>query len=229
MIFFRLWAALSLALLMWPSSAALALPAAQVAQGLANRYGALNDLQATYSRVATTPTTDQIFKTGASQVATGALYWARSAKLLLEQSTPGPETMVTDGATVWWHLPGEKLVYRYRNIDVAGQLRPLVAFLGGLSALNADFEVSSAPADPARPGQYGLLLAPKKGEEGGVDKLTVWCDENFILTGFRLNSITGETTDFYLTGFKENPGLGDALFTFQMPKGVEVIEEDGSQ
>jgi len=196
-----------------------------ILDGIAARYGGVSALQATYSRVAKTPSSDQVFKSGSSQVATGVLYWSRPDRLLLDQATPEPEKMVTDGRTVWWHLPSEKIVYRYRNIDVAGQLKPLMAFLGGLDSLTAEFKVEVAPPDPARPGQHGLLLSPKRGPEGGVDKLTVWCDQSFILTGFRMNSITGESTDFYLTGFRENPKLDAKMFSFKIPRGTEVIEE----
>lgn len=200
----------------------------QILAGLSARYRGISGLQATYSRVASTPGNETIFKSGTSQVATGVLYWSRPDKLMLDQASPQPETLVTDGRTVWWHLPAEKLAYRYRNIDVAGQLKPLMSFLGGLDSLNADFKVSLAPVDKARPGQHGLVLVPKKGAEGGVDRLTVWCDGDFILTGFRLNAITGETTDFYLTGFSENPRLENSRFSFKPPRGTEVIEEDGN-
>ncbi len=100
-----------------------------------------------------------------------------------------------------------------------------MAFLGGLDTLTSEFNVEVAPANPARPGQYGLLLTPRRGQDGGVDKLTVWCDQSFILTGFRMNSITGESTDFYLTGFKENPRLDRKMFSFKGPRGSEVIVE----
>jgi len=200
----------------------------QILNGLSSKYRNIHGLQATYSRMASTPTTDQIFKTGSSQVATGMLYWERPDKLLLDQASPDKETMVTDGRTVWWHIPSERLVYRYSNIDVAGQLKPLMSFLGGLNSLNADFNVSLAPLDKARPGQHGLILLPKGGPDAGVERLTVWCDNNFVLTGFSMTAITGEVTDFYLTGFTENPNLARSLFSFKVPKGVQVIEEDGN-
>lgn len=221
---------LALLLLLLPVGGlqAASLSREQILAGLAARYRGISGLQATYSRVASTPGNEKVFKSGTSQVATGVLYWSRPDKLMLDQATPQPETLVTDGRTVWWHLPAEKLAYRYRNIDVAGQLKPLMSFLGGLDSLNADFKVAPAPVDKARPGQHGLVLTPKRGAEGGVDRLTVWCDGNFILTGFRLNAITGETTDFYLTGFSENPRLENSRFSFKPPRGTEVIEEDGN-
>ncbi|MDR2725682.1 MAG: outer membrane lipoprotein carrier protein LolA [Candidatus Adiutrix sp.] len=202
-----------------------AAPAAdRIASGLAARYGGLAALSAAYRRVAATPATDKVFKSQSQQVATGVLYWSRPDRLLLDQVSPQPEVMVTDGATVWWHVPSEKLVYRYRDIDVTGELKPLLVFLSGLEALTRDFDLSPAPADPARPGQSGLNLTPKEGGRS-VERLTVWCDETFTLTGFGLKALTGETTEFFLNGLAENPPLSADFFTFKVPRGVEVIEE----
>lgn len=214
----------SAALLLTGVACAQSLSKDQILSGLSSKYRSMGSLQASYRRVASTPTTDQIFQSGASQVATGILSWERPDKLLLNQASPDPEVMVTDGRTVWWHIPAEKLVYLYRNIDVAGQLKPLLAFLSGLDSLNANFNVAQTPPDASRPGQHGLVLIPKTGD-GTADRLTVWCDDSFALTGFRLESVTGETTDFYFSGLKENPRLNNRLFTFKIPRGTEVIEE----
>ncbi|MDR2935429.1 MAG: outer-membrane lipoprotein carrier protein LolA [Candidatus Adiutrix sp.] len=196
----------------------------RIAAGLAARYGGLTALRAAYRRVAAAPATDQVFKSPARQVATGVLYWARPDRLLLDQVSPQPEVMVTDGTTVWWHVPSENLVYRYRNIDVAGELKPLLVFLGGLEALTRDFDLAPTSPDPARPGQLGLELTPREGDRS-VDHLTVWCDETFALTGFGFTALTGETTDFFLNGLAENPQLAAGMFAFKIPRGAEVLEE----
>jgi outer membrane lipoprotein carrier protein len=200
-------------------------PPERVLQGLSGRYRQLNAFTAAYRRVASTPATEQIFKSGSQQVATGMIYWARPDRLKLEQVSPQPELMVTDGSTVWWHLPDEHLAYRYRNVDVAGELKPLLAFLSGLDSLSRDFSAAAAPPDPARPGQHGLYLNPKAADES-LGQLTLWCDETFALTGFRLASVTGETLEFFLAGLKENPPLEPAAFAFQVPDATEVIDEE---
>ncbi len=211
---------------LWPVALQAAPPSAEaVAEGLSARYQGIEAISASYSRVAGTPKTDKLFQSGSSQMATGLLSWARPARLLLDQKAPRPETMVTDGSTVWWYIPAESLVYRYRHLDVAGQLGPLLNFLSGLDSLKANFEIS--PAQPAtdRPGQTGLILKPKE-RDGNVDSITVWCDPAFNLTGFQLSAVTGETTDFYLSSFIENPNLKANLFTFSPPKGADVIDEE---
>jgi outer membrane lipoprotein carrier protein len=154
------------------------------------------------------------------------LSWSRPSKLLLAQASPRPETLVADGATVWWHIPAEKIAFRYKNVDVAGQLKPLLSFLAGLDSLEAAFKVGPAPAGQSRPGQYGLALSPRQADGGTFDRLTVWCDRNFTLTGFRLASATGETTDFTFSALEENPKLDDSVFAFKPPRGTEVIDDD---
>ena len=205
---------------LWSGLALAAVPPTpdQVAVGLAARYRDLAALSVAYRRVSATPS----FKN--QQVATGVIYWSQPDRLLLDQLSPKPEVMVTDGSTVWWHVPAEKLVYRYRDIDVAGELKPLLLFLSGLEALTRDFVLTPAPAHPTRPGQLGLNLTPKENDRS-VDHLTVWCDEAFALTGFGFTSFTGESTDYFLNGLVENPPLSAEQFNFKIPKGSEVIEE----
>ena len=217
--------ALTLALTLPAAAAAENWSPEQVAAGLAARYRQVDTQAAAYRRVAATPATDPLFKSSSQQVATGVLYWSRPDRLRLDQNTPRPELMVTDGTTVWWHLPAEKLVYRYRDVNVAGELKPLLSFLGGLDTLIRDYDLAPAPADQARLGQRGLRLTPKSGE-ATVNHLNVWCDESFSLTGFGLTAVTGETTDFFLSGFQENPELDPELFTFRVPRGTEVVEEE---
>jgi outer membrane lipoprotein-sorting protein len=94
--------------------------------------------------------------------------------------------------------------------------------------LTRDFDLSPAPADPARPGQSGLNLTPKSGDRS-VDYLTVWCDETFALTGFGFTTLTGETTNFYLNGLAENPPISAGMFAFKPPRGVEIVEEWSEQ
>ncbi|KXS56552.1 MAG: hypothetical protein AMR96_01960 [Candidatus Adiutrix intracellularis] len=197
----------------------------RVLQGLSGRYCRLNAFTAAYRRVASTPAMEQVFKSSSHQVATGIIYWARPDRLKLEQVSPQPELIVTDGSIVWWHLLGEHLVYRYRNVDVANELKPLLVFLSGLDSLSRDFSAIVAPLDSTRPNQHGLYLNPKVADESR-GQLTLWCDETFALTGFRLASVTGETSDFFLTSLKENPSLKPATFTFQVPDATEVIDEE---
>ena len=220
-------AILALVLASAASQALAANNAKDILAGLTDRYKGLTSISASYSRTTVTPASQDVFKTGSSQTATGLLTWAKPAQLSLDQKTPAAELMTTDGQSVWWYIPSEKLVYLYKNMDVAGQIRPLLAFLDSLEELNRQFTIKLAKSDKERPGQWGLELKPKNKDELGLDLLTVWCDKNFNLSGFRLKAATGEISNFYLSAVTDNPPTEKKQFQFKIPKGVTVEEDEG--
>ncbi|MGL4209215.1 MAG: LolA family protein, partial [Candidatus Adiutrix sp.] len=187
-------------LLFFPVGIALASPTKDhIIMSLAANYENLSSLRAEYSRIAKTPASEQLFQSSSAQTAVGTLSWLKPSNLLLAQKTPELETLVTDGLSVFWHIPAEKIAYQYINVDVAAQLKPFLTFLAGLETLEQSFLIETAPAESNRQGQYGLTLIPKGADPTGFDQITVWCDSDFNLTGFKLASPTGETTDFTFT------------------------------
>jgi outer membrane lipoprotein carrier protein len=202
-------------------------PAERLLSGLSERYRNLSSFQAQYVRVAYTPSTDAIFKSQTSQTASGTLFWKSRYMLRLDQEKPQTELMTTDGHTVWWYLPQENIVHVYDKLDLAGELAPLLDFFSGLEELKRHFRIKPAPAEKDRPDQRGLILEPKNDPEGRLSgsHITVWCDKDNALVGFRLSSVTGERTDFNLRELTGNPELEDSYFSFSPPEGVEVIEE----
>jgi outer membrane lipoprotein-sorting protein len=138
--------------------------------------------------------------------------------------SPQEELLLTNGKVVWWYIPEEKEVHIFRDMDLSGELAPLLTFLSSLEELKKHFKVKNAITDKSRPNQNGLILEPKKKDSiQGI--ITVWCLPDFMLTGFKMESVTGERTDFYLTNLEDNPSLSEDFFDFSVPKGVKVIEE----
>jgi outer membrane lipoprotein-sorting protein len=192
--------------------------------GLAKRYVGLESFSAKYSRTTTTPALDNVFRTQANQTATGVIQWKQLSKLRLDQSDPNQEALMTDGQTVWWYLPTEKQVRIYRDVDLSGELSPLLTFMSGIKTLREKFNIKEAPTEDARKDQTGLVLEAKgRSEEAG--HIIIYCDQQFSLTGFRLSSLTGEKTDFFLEDQKINPGFEDDFFVLKIPRGATVIEE----
>lgn len=140
---------------------------------------------------------------------------------------PQVEKLVTDGRTVWWYMPDENLVHLYKNVDVYGEMKPLLDFLGGLSKLDKTFKVKVIPAGSGEDDRHQLELNKLK-EGSGPSGITVWFHpKSYDLAGFRLTSLTGETTDFTLENAKINPKLEDRVFVFDIPRGAQVVEESG--
>lgn len=78
---------------------------------------------------------------------------------------------------------------------------------------------------------YMLLLTPKEDTDQqvlpGDGAVTIWVDQEqwFILKATYEGGALGQG-GMEVLGFELNPGLDDALFTFQVPEGAELVEVD---
>ena len=201
----------------------------EILAGIQERYSAAGGIKAEYTRVTTTPAMDGVFQSTSTHTASGVLYFRKPAQLILDQDSPRPEKMITDGRTVWWYIPEEKQVHRYTNVNVYGELGPLLDFLNGLGKLEGEYAVKVTPAGTTAVHDHRLELTRlKKG--GGPNAITVWVSpQDYTLKGFRLNALTGEETVFKLNRMELNPDVGDAAFTFKIPEGTTVIDEEGGR
>jgi outer membrane lipoprotein carrier protein len=172
---------------------------------------------------------DGVFQSTAQHAAAGLLMYKKPTMLVLNQAAPRPEQFVTNGRTVWWYIPDENLVHRYTDVDVYGELKPLLDFFAGLGGLEGSFAVKVTPAGEEGEHEHRLDLTRLKTEGGGPREITVWFKpESFAMTGFSLAALTGESTVFSLSNLEINPGLADSIFTFRPPDGVEIIDEAGA-
>ena len=201
----------------------------EIVAAIQNRHGGFSTLTADYTRVTRTAAMDNIFQSSSKQSAMGVLKFKKPAKLRLDQSFPRPEELVSDGGTVWWYIRDENLVHKYVNVDVYGEMKPLLDFLGGMSSLAGHFNVKVVPAGSAKEVNHRLDLT-RIDSGSGPSGITAWFSpDDYTLAGFRLTSLTGDTTDFSLKNVKLGQNMADSDFTFKPPAGAQVIEETGAK
>lgn len=212
---------------LWPCmhAAASSTDPEKILAEIQKQYTGLTGLKAEYTRITSTPAMEGVFQSTSKHVATGMLYFKKPAKLILDQDSPRKEKLVTNGRTVWWHIPAENLVHRYADADVYGELKPLLDFLNGLGGLEGVYAVKVTPAGKAPNINHRLDLSRLKQGSGPTD-ITVWCSpDDYRLVGFRMVALTGETTVFNLIAPQTNPGLDDNAFEFKIPEGAQVVDE----
>jgi outer membrane lipoprotein-sorting protein len=99
-------------------------------------------------------------------------------------------------------------------------------FLAGKGSLTRDFTVSAAAVPAGAPaGSAALKLVPTRGDRD-YDWLVLVVDDTslawrMLVTGDRQG---GEST-FTFRNMRENRGVPDREFMFQIPRGVDVIAE----
>ncbi len=152
----------------------------------------------------------------------GSLQVKRPGRMRWTYSWPEEKVFVSDGSQVYSYIPADRQVY-VSPMPAEDQATTAALFLTGKGKLDRDFTVSYADAADAPPGTHALRLTPRQ-TEGDYEWLTLVVDRDAL----RIRSLVaadrqGGTSTFAFANLKENTGLADNLFVFQIPRGVDVI------
>lgn len=138
-----------------------------------------------------------------------------------QTTTPYEQLIVADGSRVWVYDPDlEQVSVRSQGTEEAHS--PL-SVLTDLSRLDEEFTVSEAGENR---GLVWLRLVSKASEP----------EFSFAEIGFgqqgleqmRFEDSLGNTTEIRFSGWKRDPGLPADTFSFQLPDGVDVVGDRGS-
>ena len=162
----------------------------------------------------------QTFRSGAlgrAIVETGTLKVKRPSRMLFEYSAPEKKTFVADGDSYYFYVPRDKQVMVQNQ---RGDRRATARILAEGRLLD-HFDCTGEEKDPLG---RKLILTPKAGEkDANVTRVAVVLDAALRLLALEIQDAEGSTSRLVFEGFKENVGLKDAAFRFDVPKGVEVI------
>jgi len=92
--------------------------------------------------------------------------------------------------------------------------------LSGQGGLLDEFEASLE--EPVEEGVLRLRLVPRQAQ-AEVESATVDAEPGGRIRSIQLEDLQGNRTRFRFEGVRENTGLADRLFRFDVPAGVEVI------
>jgi outer membrane lipoprotein carrier protein len=143
----------------------------------------------------------------------GRMRWVYSGKERKE--------FVSDGQRIYSYLPSDKQVI-VSPLPAPEQTTPAL-FLAGRGNLVRDFTASLAELPGAPGGLVGLKLVPRHADPEiewlilGVDPAT------YQIRHLVSTDRQGGRSTFSFTNLKENRNLSDKIFTFQIPRGVDVI------
>ena len=147
----------------------------------------------------------------------GTVEIKRPGLMRWEYSDPERKLFVCDGRSFYFYVPAEKQVI----VSQQDEQRSLAArLLSGRGGLAGEFTVSLD--SPQEEGVVRLALVPKHED---ADLQRAWVDllPSGRIRAILLDDLQGNRTSFRFEGVRENTGLKDERFRFQVPKGVEVI------
>ena len=184
------------------------------------RYNGIKDIQADFVQtyeggVLRTKTTER-----------GTVAIKRPGRMRFTYTKPEKKEFVSDGVRLYTHLVADKQVI-VSPAPGPDQGDIPAMFLAGQSDLARDYTPSFTPLPGAATGLVTMKLVPKKKSEEyesigiGVDPKTLQIQ---FLTAV---DVQGGRSSFTFTNLKENRGLADKQFEFQIPRGVEVVSNGG--
>jgi outer membrane lipoprotein carrier protein len=207
----------------WPSGAVAQTSAREVAAALQTRYDAVEDFSAAFSHTYE----GGLLRTAASE--RGTVLIKKPGKMRWTYSTPEHKIFVSDGRRMYSYVPADKQVV-VNDVPVGDEAGAPILFLAGRGNLTRDFDVEYADdAWLTEDGDVALELIPKASDPS-YDALILVIDARSLqIRRLATLDTQGGTSTLAFTNVRENLGIADSSFTFEIPRGVDVIGNDHAQ
>jgi outer membrane lipoprotein carrier protein len=199
-------------------------PAADVhaiADAVDRHYNHLHTLECEFTETYSTA--------GSERTEAGTLWLKKPGKMRWEYRSPKAKLFVVDGKNAWFYVPGEHQV-RKTSVKKLDDLRSPLALLLGKTQLEKELlGLSLAPDAPTLvPGDVMLKGVPRRfGEQ--LNQVLVEITAESAIRRIVLQEADGSTIEYRFREQKEDVKIADQRFEFQVPDGVEVVEESFGQ
>jgi outer membrane lipoprotein carrier protein len=202
----------------------------QSAQGAGDAVAVARDVQRKYDRI-NDFSTDFVhsYRGGVlRQQATerGRLLVKKPGRMRWEYSEPEKKLFVSDGRKIYSYIPQDRQVV-ISDMPQDDQAPTPALFLTGRGNIVRDFDVAFDQLKDAPTGSLALKLTPKKREPEYASLTLVVDPRTFSLQMLITVDTQGGRSAFTFTNLKENLGIADNQFVFQMPRNVEVVRAGG--
>ncbi len=191
-----------------------------LAQALQTRYQTIRDFTADFQHS---------YRGGALKtqvVERGVAMFKKPGMMRWVYESPERKEFVSDGRRIYAYIPADRQVV-VSAVPPADAAPLPVLFLAGKGDVSRDF-IASLPG-VASPGRATLKLVPRvPGADYDHMLLTVELPALRIV-GLTTVDLQGGTSTFAFSRLKENQGLADTQFAFRIPKGVDVLTDDGAR
>lgn len=133
---------------------------------------------------------------------------------------PEPQRFVADGRTLWFHQPEQNQV-TVGEFNQAFSSDLPVSFLLGIGNLEEDFALKSACKSTRG---IVLELQPKK-KDASLDQFSLLVSKSDREPiGAKVVDAGGNETEIVFDDIKLNGGIDEKRFTFDIPKGTDVVK-----
>lgn len=153
---------------------------------------------------------------------TGVLQMERPGKFRWDYKAPYEQQIVADGTKLWvYDIEMEQVIVK--PLDLVLGNTPAVLLSGNADiAEKFNIEEIAAPSDNEK-GLFWMQLTPRQ-EESGFEKLLLAFTGNKLRI-MELKDAFGQVTRIIFSNLVENPDISPDVFEFNVPAGVDVIDD----
>ena len=188
-------------------------PAEELAQRIQARQQTIRDFPANFTETMSSPLLPR------PSEERGEIKVKKPGRLRMTYRSGDRNEFVADGTTLYAHFAKDKYVTRSALPD-HDDAPTWISFLAGRGDLARDFTARLAETQP--PGEWQLVLTPRQ-PQADFRSLTLHVDRaSMQLRGLVVVDAQGTTSLYRFSNLRENIGLPDREFQFQVPKGVAV-------
>ncbi len=152
------------------------------------------------------------------QEVSGHLSLQRPGQFYWQTENPFPQTVVSDGKTLWLYDPDLEQV-TIQQMDASASKTPAMLLSGDVDSIGQRFNVNSI-----RSGELEEFVLKPKEEESLFEELRLNFADQELRSLLLVDSL-GQRTAIELIDRKLNTLLDADLFTFQVPDDVDVIQQ----
>jgi outer membrane lipoprotein carrier protein len=194
--------------------------AAALAEALQERYASVSDFSADFVHVYR----GGVLRTEATE--RGHVRVRKPGMMWWSYTSPEAKEFVSDGRRVYSYLPVDRQVFVSR-VPPDDQLGTPALFLAGKGNITRDFDAAYADVDTAE-GTTVLRLTPHAGDLE-YEYLDLTLDTGSLrILALSARDLQGGQSTISFSNLQENQGLTDNDFVFPIPRGVDVITDDGA-
>ena len=154
---------------------------------------------------------------GRELLETGVVSIKRPGRMRWEYREPEEKLFVSDGKNFYFYVPEDRQVI----VQEQDEQRSLAArLLSGQAGHLAEFEASRD--EPSEDGVLRVRLVPRE-ENAELEQAYIDVEPSGRVRTILIEDLQGNRSQFRFEDVKENQGLSDDQFRFEIPPGVEVI------
>ncbi len=196
-------------------------PVMQVARDVQRSYEAIRDFSADFVHSYTGGVLGQ------QVTERGNVVIKKPWKMRWTYTSPEKKVFVSDGVKLYSYIPQDKQVY-VSPVSTSDETSTPTLFLAGKGNITRDFVVTWADVPQAPADTYALKLTPTRKEPEYEWLILVVDRKDLRLRMLVTTDRQGGQSTFSFSNLKENVKVPDKEFTFQIPRGVEVIYTDAA-